>query len=110
VSNLVENGLEHSDGRVRVTARRTSERDAVVIIVEDEGDGVPRHERAVIETGKESPLEHGSGIGLWIARWGAATLGGELVFGDDDSQPVVRVTLPDLRGEWTDHSPRATRQ
>jgi signal transduction histidine kinase len=110
VSNLVENGLEHSDGRVRVTARRTSERDAVVITVEDEGDGVPRHERAVIETGKESPLEHGSGIGLWIARWGAATLGGELVFGDDDSQPVVRVTLPDLRGEWTDHSPRATRQ
>lgn len=110
VSNLVENGLEHGEGRVRVSARRTPERDAVVITVEDEGDGVPVHEREVIETGKESPLEHGSGIGLWVARWGTATLGGELVFGDADAEATVRVRLPDRRDEWTDHSRRATSQ
>jgi signal transduction histidine kinase len=96
VSNLVENGLEHGDGRVRVIARAAPTTDQVVLEIRDEGDGIPEYERAVIETGEESPLDHGSGIGLWIVRWGTATVGGELGFDTDGGGTTVRLRLPGL--------------
>lgn len=80
VDELVENALEHGgdDPTVAVSIRAV---DAdLVVVVEDDGPGVPDYERSVVEGGGESPLQHGSGLGLWAVRWTVDALGGELTF------------------------------
>jgi PAS domain S-box-containing protein len=92
VRNLVENALEHTDDPdVRVGA--TTEDGAVVLSVVDDGPGVPEHELAVLDSGRETDLDHGSGIGLWLVRWVATTLGAELGF-TAESGTTVTVRFP----------------
>ena len=95
--NAIENGLEHHDREnpeVVVSARRNLENEGGLIVeVSDNGPGLPEHERSVIETGEETPLAHGSGIGLWLIRWGTASLGGEVTFDVDDSGTTVQFEL-----------------
>ncbi|WP_231727765.1 histidine kinase N-terminal 7TM domain-containing protein [Haloferax profundi] len=93
VRELVENALEHGgdDPTVRVTLRE--ENTDLVVSVSDDGPGVPDYERTVVETGGESPLKHGSGLGLWAVRWTVDALGGRLTF-DVDSGTTATVRLP----------------
>jgi len=95
VGELLENALEHAGPAptVELAARRRD--GAVAVTVTDDGPGLPEHELSVVETGAESPLEHGSGLGLWLANWGAATLGGELTVASDDTGTTATVLLPD---------------
>ncbi len=105
VENTVENALEHHDGAgverddggpwVRVRVTRTS--DAAALVIEDDGPGVPDHEIAAIEAGKETSLEHGSGIGLWIVEWASAALGADVAYEDRDPRGTkVTVRIPIL--------------
>jgi signal transduction histidine kinase len=61
--------------------------------VRDDGPGLPEHERAVLDAETETALEHGSGLGLWLARWGTARLGGELTV-ETDGGTTATVALP----------------
>ena len=96
LDNLVENAVVHNDAPtpvVTVGARATN--DGIEVSVADNGPGIPSNERAVIETGDEDALDHGSGLGLWAVKWGAVRLGGEIAF--EDRKPrgtVVTITLP----------------
>ncbi len=95
VRNLVENALEH--GRdddpmtVDITARASAE--TVTLTVADDGPGIPQSEIEVIEEGQETPLEHASGLGLWLVQHVVETSGGTLSFGVDDGT-TVSVRLP----------------
>ena len=65
VSELVENAVVHDpapDTTIEVAAR--DDGDEVVLTVTDDGPGINDLEAAVVEAGQESPLEHGSGLGL----------------------------------------------
>ena len=89
VENLVENALQHvSDARVTVTA--ASEGDDVALSVADDGSGIPDHELEVLDRGEETPLAHGSGMGLWLVQWAATTLGAAIDF---DVRDGTRVTV-----------------
>ncbi|WP_336325605.1 ATP-binding protein [Halovenus sp. HT40] len=98
LSNLVENAVEHADNDApAVELAGSVERDAqrVTITVADDGPGIPDREVEVLEAGEETPLKHGSGIGLWVTNWTVRELGGELTFperGPDGS--TVAVQLP----------------
>lgn len=100
LENLIENALKHNDAPtpvVTVSARRPDGDDVVRISVADNGPGIPEQERAVIDSGAESPLEHGSGLGLWAVKWGALRLGGEITFRDNQPEgSVVSLRLPDI--------------
>ncbi|MDS0220309.1 ATP-binding protein [Haloarcula sp. S1AR25-5A] len=92
LANLVENALQHvPDAAVTVSA--TIDGDDVVLIVSDNGPGVPEHELGVLERGRETDLNHGSGIGLWLVRWTTTTLEGDLAFDTSDGTTVT-VRLP----------------
>jgi signal transduction histidine kinase len=81
VENLVENAFEHNTGedpRVVGAIERTAE--GVAVVVEDNGPGIPAHEYEVLEQEAETSLEHGSGIGLWLAYWVVEKSGGSLRF------------------------------
>jgi len=69
--NLIENGIEHNTGpnpSVRVAVELDGDR--VQIRIADNGSGIDDYERSILERGTETPLEHGSGLGLWLAKWG----------------------------------------
>lgn len=82
----IENGIKHSDeAEPTVTVRgELGENDEqFAITVADRGPGIPSRERDVIREGEESPLEHGSGVGLWFIQWVLSSLGGELTIRDN---------------------------
>lgn len=81
VENLIENAIEHNTSqipRVAVEATAVAE-SAVEISVTDNGPGIPLSERRVV-TGNEdiTPLNHGSGLGLWLVKWITDSYGGTL--------------------------------
>jgi signal transduction histidine kinase len=100
LSNLVENAAEHNDSdapEVSVTVDDATRDGAelVEITIADNGPGIADQERRVIEAGEETALRHGSGLGLWTARWGSRMLGGTLRFDADSPRgTVVSVAVP----------------
>jgi signal transduction histidine kinase len=82
VHNLVENALEHGGDAVRITAECSA--GTVTLTVADNGPGIPAHEVEVVETGVETDLEHGSGLGLWVVDLVVERSGGRLAFDADD--------------------------
>ena len=114
VRNVVENAFEHNDAstpRITVTVDANVEahpeagsNDAatgstepaadgwVRIVVTDNGPGIPDHEQAVVKEGRETALEHGSGIGLWLSRWLVDHSDGRLEFTESEPRGAV-VTL-----------------
>jgi len=93
LANLIENGLEHGGGAVTVSASDTGA--TARIEVSDSGEGIPDHELSVIEQGKETDLEHGSGIGLWLVEWGATALGGSVTYETGPEGTTATVELPE---------------
>ena len=95
VENIVENAVVHSDSdepHVRVTARQVDA--SVRVRVEDSGPEIPEMELSALESGSESPLQHGSSIGLWLAYWGVRTAGGTIEFEASDEGNVVTLNFP----------------
>jgi signal transduction histidine kinase len=93
ITELVENALEHagSDPSV-VIASAIDQSGALEITVTDDGPGIPEHEIAVLRTGEEGPLEHGSSIGLWLVKWGSERIGADFQF-ETPPQGGTRVVL-----------------
>lgn len=82
ITELVENAVEHAhtdEPEVAVSYEHAPS-GALVITVTDDGTGIPDHETAVLENGRETDLEHGSGIGLWLVKWGSERLGAAVQF------------------------------
>ena len=73
VENLVDNAVVHGAAPVRVSL--TAADGDARLVVDDAGPGIPEHEVAVLESGGETALEHGSGLGLWAVYWGATLFG-----------------------------------
>lgn len=81
LDNVVDNAARHNtndDPRVRVRVEAGTE--WVRVEVADNGPGIDEFERAVLESGEETPLAHGSGLGLWLIAWGAQVAGGSVTF------------------------------
>lgn len=95
LENVIENAIVHNDRaepHVRVSARQT---DGVVCVqVEDNGPEIPETEFAVLESGSESSLHHGSSIGLWLAYWSVRTAGGSISFETGPDGNVVTLEFP----------------
>jgi len=94
--NLVENAAKHNerdDPVVSVAVRLDDE--TVVVEVADNGPGIPEAEQAVLRTGEETPLQHSSGLGLWLVNWGVQTMGGSVtVEPRDEGGTLVRLEVP----------------
>jgi PAS domain S-box-containing protein len=97
INELVENAIEHNpDAEPTVRVRVEQTETAVRTIIEDECPPIPESDRQAINEGKETPLMHSLGIGLWLANWVADTVGGELELNrraDDEGNCAV-IVLP----------------
>jgi signal transduction histidine kinase len=118
VENTVENAIDHHDGEgteredggswVRASLRREGGAEAenggddarFVLTVEDDGPGIPDHEVEAVESGRETALEHGSGLGLWVVAWGAAAVGADVTYADREPRGTrVTVSIPVVAAE-----------
>ncbi|WP_224449532.1 histidine kinase N-terminal 7TM domain-containing protein [Haloprofundus salilacus] len=96
LSNLVENAAEHNtEPGARVEVDATASDGWLHVVVADNGPGIDDHERAVLERGTETALEHGSGLGLWLVTWAVGIAGGTVEFEENDpTGSVVTVEVP----------------
>lgn len=96
ITEILENVARHIDdpmARIEVSVPETG--DECCITVADNGPGLPDIERTVLERGTESPLEHGSGIGLWLVYWSLNTIGGAITFDDTrDGGTAISLHFP----------------
>lgn len=94
VADVVEELLEHNDEAVRieVTATRDPDDGAVVLRIDDDGDGLPALDVQAVGQGEETPLQHGKGLAVWCLEWTVNTTGGELRL--DTDRATVEVRLP----------------
>lgn len=54
--------------------------DEVVLLIDDNGPGIPDEELKSLESGEETALVHGSSVGLWLVRWLCQLHGGAVQF------------------------------
>ncbi|WP_207586378.1 histidine kinase N-terminal 7TM domain-containing protein [Halomontanus rarus] len=80
LEDAVENAVVHGGDRPSVRIAATLRDKSVELTVTDDGPGLPEVERTPLETGTETALDHGSGLGLWLISWGASQLGGSVSF------------------------------
>ena len=90
VRELLENAADTADDcSVDVTVT-TPEGGWIEIAVSDDGPGMPAMEAEVLETGEETPLTHGQGLGLWMVRMIVTQAGGDIAV---ETGEGTRVTL-----------------
>ncbi len=89
VTNLVENGLTHGEGTVRVTVTAMGDGDefpGVRVVVEDEGEGIaPEMRRRVFTKFWTSGVRGGSGLGLYLVNGLVRAHGGTVVIGEAEA-------------------------
>jgi len=90
-SHAPEDAAEHGAGTVSVTVEPGEEE--VTLRIVDDGPGIPEPEVAAL-AGEETPLEHGSGFGLWVAKLCVEHNGGHLEFEGSAEGTAVTVRLP----------------
>lgn len=96
-SELFQNGIEHDPDPIpELRVSVTVEEAVATVHVADSGPQIPEMERAVLlGTGEESPLYHGSGLGLWLVNLIVTRSGGTVGYSENDpGGNVVDIVLP----------------
>jgi signal transduction histidine kinase len=89
VANLLTNAFRYGEAPVRVCAREDRDGEALVVAVEDNGQGVapefvPRLFERFARAEESSASVIGSGLGLAIAQSYARAHGGEIIYSDGE--------------------------
>ncbi|MFC7076939.1 PAS domain S-box protein [Haloarcula halophila] len=93
VAELLENALTHvSDPTVEV--RVVVDGETTRVVIADDGPGLPDHERAALVGEGETPLEHGTGLGLWLVNWIVTASGGRVTVREDRPGTTVELSFP----------------
>ncbi|WP_324665795.1 sensor histidine kinase [Haloarcula sediminis] len=93
LDEAIDNAVVHAEQvttniQITVTQHDT---DHIQIRIADNGPGIPENERETIERGTETPLSHGTGVGLWIMRWVTTRLGGTFSISDTDADGATLI-------------------
>lgn len=101
---LIENAIIHSTEPVDVEVRVSlDDRETPVLRVEDNGPGLPDHERELLTEADETQLNHGLGVGLWFVKWAVTQLGASLTV--DRATAEGTVVLVRFHGAVTADTP-----
>jgi signal transduction histidine kinase len=97
VAEVLENGVVHTDDSPSVEVTVTTTDATATVTVADDGPGIPEQETRVVERRRETQIEHGRGIGLWLVAWIVDASDGQLSFDTpEEGGSVVRLSLPRL--------------
>ena len=102
LTELVENAAKHGGEAPTVTVRVQTVGNDIEIQVSDDGPGIAAHEVAVLESGVETPLIHGSGLGLWLAHWIVTGHGGSIEATTAETGTRMTIRLPQVIDQSVD--------
>ncbi|MHB9285414.1 sensor histidine kinase [Halobacteriales archaeon Cl-PHB] len=97
IEELVDNAVQHAEEDPTVTVavdEGASDDEFVVLTVADDGPGIEPQEWQAIARGRETPLSHGSGVGLWLVHWIVSRFGGTVSFENTATGSRVTVRIP----------------
>lgn len=94
VTELIENAVTHGGVAPNVTIAVELVPNALEIQIRDDGPGLEQHEADVLERGTETPLLHGSGLGLWLAHWIVTSHGGTVDATVTDAGTTMTISIP----------------
>ena len=86
---------QHGDDPTVTVSVSTCPAGFASVEVRNPGQPIPDAEQQALLHGTETPLEHGSGLGLWLVKWIVEQSAGRLHFPDSDGD-VCRIAV-DLR-------------
>jgi PAS domain S-box-containing protein len=92
LEQVVENAIVHNGDDPWVGIDLIEEEGWARLSIADDGPGLPEAERTALSTNRITQIEHGSGMGLWIAVWVTEAFGGELTI-EDPQAGGTAVTL-----------------
>ena len=102
---LVENALRHTPGGTRVCVRAGRENGRALLVVEDDGPGIPPKDAVQVferfYRGDGPARASGSGLGLAIARELAEAMQGEIALASEPGRTVFTLSLPAASGAST---------
>lgn len=96
---LVDNAAKHGGNPATIEVDVQVSDLQITCRIRDDGPGLPNTERGVLETGEETPLVHGQGLGLWLSYWIITTLDGDIEVTEFDRGTTIEVHLPTPSGE-----------
>lgn len=94
LTELLENAAKHGDEQPTVTVRIERAPDTTRIEIADDGPGLPKQEQEVLTNEVETPLVHGSGLGLWLVYWIVTAHGGDLESTVSEEGTTMTISLP----------------
>jgi signal transduction histidine kinase len=100
IEEIIENAVRHTDD---ATVTITYDADPPTLSIADDGPGISTHEITVLENAQETDLEHGSGLGLWLIKWGTESFGGTVRFDTADGTEVSIEFPPSLVGSISEN-------
>lgn len=103
IDNLLENAIEHSEQRspdIDVSLASTPGDFGVEIRIADDGPGIHQMEIEPLKQEMETPLRHGSGLGLWVVKWLTERFYGQLKI--ENRSPRGSVVVVRLQGADAD--------
>lgn len=98
---LIENAAKHSGDAPTVEVTVEAAPTFVEIRVADDGPGLTDQERRVLRNETDQPLEHGSGLGLWLVHWIVTAHDGTVEPEVTDGGTTMTVTVPRSTQETT---------
>lgn len=104
ITEAIENAAKHAESEptIGISGEVDDDCERVRIEIRDDGPGIPEQELQVMRSGGETPLTHGSGIGLWLIYWVIDSLGGEVTVQSGTSDgTLITLTVP-LEADRTD--------
>lgn len=91
IEEMIRNAIEHNDREApEVEVDVAVDSEAVRLQVADNGPGIPEMDRRVV-TGDQriGPLQHASGLGLWLVSWVVRRSGGSIAFEENSLRGTV---------------------
>ena len=98
LEELGDNAAKHASSPVSFRTE-TTDTGRIAVHVSDSGPGLSETERQVIEAGRETALEHGDGLGLWLVNWIVTDFGGDVTTTAEDGTTVTLLLPPAGDGE-----------
>lgn len=96
LTELIENAAEHHhDPPASITVTLRASAETLTVEIADDGPGIPQQELSVVRNGTETPLQHASGIGLWMVRWLIERAGGTIDFESSGGTSVTIRFFPE---------------
>ena len=94
LSELIENVAVHGGQEPTGSVHVDETPESVAITIADDGPGIPDIEQNILTGEAETALDHGQGVGLWLAYWAVSSADGTIEATRTNSGTEITIELP----------------